>query len=188
MLTHTQSCVYSWTSCRQSTWILLLTNVGKHHVVAPDAARMLASICDDLTFWSCYAPLKSQTWAGIQFTYGHSQTHGYLFGCLHYWKLELFCRWKNFLYVFFGTHRKIMIFLSVSKYPDRKIRKPTEKWQYTHGKNQHSQKNATYSVGSLKTHRKNIYTHRKNIIFLSVILKRTEKTYTRTEKTKKSLT
>jgi len=56
----------------------------------------------------------------------HMQDARSAFEASHYWKLEYFCGWWIFLCVFFGTHRKIVIFLSVPKYTDRKIRKLTE--------------------------------------------------------------
>ena len=45
-------------------------------------------------------------------------------------------------------------------------------WQYTHGKNQNSQKNSIYSVGALKTHRK-IYARTEK--YMHTINKKTKK-------------
>jgi hypothetical protein len=75
----------------------------------------------------------------------------------------------EFFCAFFSVRtEKKPIILWVSKYPVRKIRKPTEKLH-------------DFSMRE-NTHTEKICTHRKIVIFLTVFSKRTEKYYTRTEK------
>jgi len=133
------------------------TQVWMFHVVKMERLFwFLSSICMMLhrskAFMSLCSPIKHISYKGTLLIIWCGGDYS---EDLHYWKLELFCGCLIFLCIFFGAHRKITIFLSVSKYPDKKIRKPTEKlYDFSMCNNTHTEK---------------ISTHRKMQLILSVL-------------------